>query len=159
MKPGIEQLDEKKLVGMRASMSFTDNRTSDLWRKFMPGRNEILNVAGSGLYSVELYPPGYYDQFNPAAVFWKWACMEVKEFLPLPPGMESLILPAGLYAVFIHKGPATDGPKTYGYIFREWLPSSGFLLDDRPHFAVMGEKYRKDDPASEEEIWIPIRPK
>jgi AraC family transcriptional regulator len=40
----------------------------------------------------------------------------------------------------------------------DWLPDSGFELDNRPHFAVMGEKYKRDDDASEEEIWIPVRP-
>jgi AraC family transcriptional regulator len=32
-------------------------------------------------------------------------------------------------------------------------------LDDRPHFEVLGEKYKNNDPTSEKEIWIPILPK
>jgi len=32
-------------------------------------------------------------------------------------------------------------------------------LDDRPHFEVLGDKYKNADPDSEEEIWIPIRTK
>jgi AraC family transcriptional regulator len=31
-------------------------------------------------------------------------------------------------------------------------------LDQRPHVEVMGEKYKNNDPDSEEEIWIPIKP-
>jgi AraC family transcriptional regulator len=38
------------------------------------------------------------------------------------------------------------------------MTKSAFLLDDRPHFAVMGAKYKSEDPSSEEEIWIPIKP-
>ncbi|MEN9524835.1 MAG: hypothetical protein RLZZ256_219, partial [Bacteroidota bacterium] len=34
-----------------------------------------------------------------------------------------------------------------------------YLLDERPHVEVMGSKYKNNDPASEEDIWIPIRPR
>ena len=73
--------------------------------------------------------------------------------------METYILPGGLYAVFLHKGAATTGPKTFQYIFGTWLPESDYSLDIRPHFEILGEKYKNDDPDSEEEIWIPIKPK
>jgi AraC family transcriptional regulator len=36
------------------------------------------------------------------------------------------------------------------------MPTSKFKIDDRPHFEVLGKKYRNDDKDSEEEIWIPI---
>ena len=71
--------------------------------------------------------------------------------------MDTLILPGGLYAVFVHKGPASEGLRTYEYIFGKWLPASDFLLDDRPHFALIGKRYKHKDPNSEEEIWIPIK--
>ncbi|HXE95258.1 MAG TPA: GyrI-like domain-containing protein, partial [Dongiaceae bacterium] len=149
----------KKLIGKRMMMSFSDNRTFKLWRSFMPGRHEIQNNIGADLYSIEVYPPSYWTSFNSAAEFEKWAAVEVTDFGTIPDGLESIILPDGLYAVFVHKGPASSGPKTYGYIFGTWLPDSEFSLDNRPHFALMGQKYKHDDPDSEEEIWIPIKPK
>ncbi|MEZ5427579.1 MAG: GyrI-like domain-containing protein [Pyrinomonadaceae bacterium] len=157
MEPRIETLTEKKLVGRSIKMSFADNRTSDLWRGFMPRRKEIRNNIGEELYSIEIYPPFHFDNFDPNAEFEKWAAVEVESFEPVPDGMEKLVLPSGLYAVFIHRGPAGEGEKTYRYIFENWMPNSDFSLDDRPHFAKMGEKYRNDDPDSEEEIWIPVR--
>ena len=81
------------------------------------------------------------------------------DFNELPHEMETLVIPRGLYAVFIHKGPASEGEKTYRNIFETWLPGSSYDIDSRPHFAVMGEKYKKDDPDSEEEIWIPVKNK
>jgi AraC family transcriptional regulator len=39
------------------------------------------------------------------------------------------------------------------------LPNLGYTLDDRAHFEVLGEKYKNNDPLSEEEIWIPIKKK
>ncbi|MGK2861531.1 MAG: GyrI-like domain-containing protein [Chitinophagaceae bacterium] len=47
----------------------------------------------------------------------------------------------------------------FSYIFNTWLPPSGYDLDNRPHFEILGEKYKNDDPLSEEEIWIPIKQK
>ena len=71
--------------------------------------------------------------------------------------MQTLVAPAGLYAVFIHRGPPSEGPKTYQHIFGVWLPQSGYVLDERPHFAVMGAKYKHDAADSEEELWIPVK--
>ena len=55
------------------------------------------------------------------------------------------------------KFAASEGPETYKYIFETWLPDSDYLIDDRPHFAIMGEKYIGDSPDSKEELWIPVR--
>ena len=157
MVPRIEILAEKKLVGKRIKISFSHNKTVDLWRSFMPRRKEICNKIGSELYSLEVYDPLFFDKFNPEKEFDKWAAVEVTDFEKVPDDMDTLILPRGLYAVFIHKGAAGKGPETYRYIFGTWLPASDFLLDDRPHFAVMGEKYKNGDPDSEEEVWIPVK--
>lgn len=159
MKPRIETLAEKKLVGNRTKMSFSDNRTFELWRSFMPRRKEIMNSLGTDLYSVEVYPPIFFEKFTADIEFEKWAAIEVTDFNDTPDQMERLTVPDGLYAVFVHIGPASTGTKTYEYIFRSWLPSSDFTLDNRPHFALMGEKYKHNDQDSEEEIWIPIKEK
>jgi AraC family transcriptional regulator len=159
MQPRIENLTEKKLVGRRVSMSLSGNETGELWRSFMPRRREIKNSIGSELYSVEVYDPLYFSNFNPQAKFDKWAAVEVTAFDAIPDAMETITLTGGLYAVFLHKGPASTGLETYRYIFGSWLPDSNFSLDNRPHFAVMGEKYKNEDPDSEEELWIPIKPK
>lgn len=158
MIPTITQLPtEKKLVGQRLSMSATADRTPELWRSFMPRRKEIKHTLGTDLFNVKIYQPGYFEQFSPQSLFEKWAAVEVAHFEEIPDGMEALTLPAGLYAIFFYQGSSAD-PRIYQYIFGEWLPNSKeYALDDRPHFDLLGEKYRSNDPASEEEIWIPIR--
>jgi AraC family transcriptional regulator len=157
MEPGIETVKEKKFAGKRLSMSFANNKTSELWKSFMPRRKEIKNNIGSELYSIELYEPHFFDNFNPQREFEKWAAIEVTDFDSVPAEMETFYSPAGLYAIFHYKGAAGKGAETYRYIFATWLPGSDFILDDRPHFAVMGEKYKNEDPDSEEELWIPIK--
>lgn len=157
MNAQIKILTEKKLIGKNISMSFLDNKTFQLWSGFMPRRKEIVNAADANLYSLEVFPEGYFDNFDSAIKFRKWAAVEVKNLNTIPAEMESLIIPTGLYAVFLHKGPASEAHQTYHSIFAEWLPNSEYRVDDRPHFAVMDERYKKDDPDSEEEIWIPVK--
>lgn len=157
MLPKIETLPEKKLVGKMIRMSFSNNKTGILWQSFMPQRKEIKNCCGSELYSIEVYNSHFFDSFNPQIEFDKWAAVEVTDFNAVPVGMETITTPGGLYAVFIHKGPASTAMNTYQYILGTWLPNSNYLLDSRPHFAIMGDKYKNEDPGSEEELCIPIR--
>ncbi len=141
-------------------MSFADDKTFELWRGFMPRRGEIPNAVGTDLYSVQVYDGMDFDTFNPAMKFEKWAAIEVTDFSAIPDGMERITLPGGLYACFLHKGAAsTEGPKTFRHIFGTWLPKSGYVLDNRPYFEVLGKKYKNEDPESEEDIWIPVKPK
>ena len=154
MQPTIQVLSEKKLVGKRLTMSLANNRTGELWGSFMPRRREITNAIGTELYSLQVYPAGYFEQFSPQVEFVKWAAAEVADFESSPNGTEPFTLPGGLFAVFPHKGADTG---IFRYIYGTWLPGSEYLLDDRPHFELLGEKFKNGDPDSEEEIWIPIK--
>jgi AraC family transcriptional regulator len=157
MEQGIENLSEKKLVGKRLTMSLTDNKTSILWQTFMPRRKEIHNNVTNELISMRVYnEPLRSGDLNQK--FEKWAAMEVSDFENVPEQMDSYTLSGGLYAVFHYKGLSTDN-SVFVYIFGTWLPNSDYLLDDRPHFEVLGDKYKNGDPDSEEEIWIPVKQK
>jgi AraC family transcriptional regulator len=159
MEPRIETLAEKKLIGMRIKMSFSNNKTFELRKNFMPRRKEVTNSVTTDLFSIQVYDQNYdFNIFDPEAEFEKWAAIEVSDFNLIPYDMEPFILAGGLYAVFIHKGAASNGPKTFKYIFGTWLPGSDYILDHRPHFEILGQKYINEDPASEEEVWIPIKP-
>jgi AraC family transcriptional regulator len=126
----------------------------------MKHRKEITNNIGSDLYSMQVYDPSFdFNHFNPNAFFTKWAATEVSNFNNIPAGMETYTLAGGLYAVFIHRGDAGTAAKTFGYIFGTWLPASDYVLDQRPHFEILGEKYKNNDPGSEEEVWIPVKKK
>jgi AraC family transcriptional regulator len=158
MEPRIEILTEKKLIGKRMPMSLADNKTFELWKSFMPRRKEIKNNLNTDLISMQVFDKTMnFNSFNPDAKFEKWAAIEVTDFNDVPFEMETFTLPRGLYAVFIHKGAASTGQKTFQYIFGTWLPNSEYIIDERPHFEILGEKYKNDDPDSEEEVWIPIK--
>jgi AraC family transcriptional regulator len=159
MDARIETINELKLIGNKTTMSFANNKVRELWQSFMPRKKEIIHVIGSELYSVEVYDPEFFKNFDPTREFEKWAAVEVKNADAIPENMALLIIPAGDYAVFQYKGKPSEAQKTYQFIYGQWLPNSEFELDNRPHFALMGEKYKGEDPDSEEELWIPIQKK
>ena len=156
--PRIEISPERKLVGKRLAMNFAAYKVAELWKDFIPKRYHIKDAATSDLISMVIYTPSHFANFSVNNEFEKWAAVEVKNFNEVPNGMETFALESSLYAVFDYKGLNTD-PSIYQYIFGTWLPSSAYVLDNRPHFEVLGDKYKDNDPNSEEEIWIPIKAK
>jgi AraC family transcriptional regulator len=158
MTPRIATIPEKKLVGKRVRMTLSANRTSELWQSFMPRRKEIRNKLNTDLISAEVYDPDLdFKDFDLTTEFEKWAAVEVSALEDVPENMETLTLTGGLYAVFLYKGAANEFESTFRYIFGTWLPASEYSLDNRPHFEIMGENYKGNDPTSEEEIWIPVK--
>lgn len=158
MEPRIETLQDKKLIGMSLIMSLANNKTGEIWKNFMPRRKDINNNLSNDLISMAIYKPNHFADFKPTNEFEKWAAVEVKDFESVPNGMETFTLKGGLYAVFDYKGSSTD-TKIFQYIFGTWIPNSDYFLEDRPHFEILGDKYKNADPNSEEEIWIPIKKK
>ena len=158
IEPRIETLLDKKLVGMSVKMSLINNKTGELWKNLMPRRREIMNNVSNDLISMAIYTPNHFMDFKPSNEFEKWAAIEVTDFEHVPNGMENFTLKGGLYAVFDYKGSSMD-TSIFQYIFGQWIPGSAYTIDDRPHFEILGEKYKNADPESEEEIWIPIKKK
>ena len=141
---------------MKLATSFAENKTAQLWQRFMPRRKEIANSLSSDLISMQIYPSNF--DFNPNTLFEKWAAVEVTDFSTVPDQMETFLLTEGLYAMFDYKGSSND-TRIFQYIYTEWLPNSSYQFDNRPHFEVLGTKYKNGSSDSEEELWIPVKPK
>lgn len=159
MEVKIENIKEKKLIGINVSMSYINNRTYELWSTFSPRINEIQNRIGNNRYSLQIYKNKFFENFDPNSEFEKWATVEVTKTTDIPQKMNTLILKEGLYAIFFYKGSSEKGNEVFKYIYQEWLPKSKYTLDDRPHFEVLGDKYKNNDINSEEYIYIPIKEK
>lgn len=157
MLPEIRLIEPVKIIGLRRNMSFAQNTTHALWKNFMSRLTEVPNKIAHNRISMQNYPEGFFSDFNSNAVFEKWAGVEVAVFDSIPEGMETYTIPAGLYAVFHYKGNANNAPDVFRYILAEWLPQSGYTLDVRPHFEILGEKYRNGADDSEEDIYIPVK--
>ncbi|MCX6270881.1 MAG: GyrI-like domain-containing protein [Bacteroidetes bacterium] len=158
MIPVIETIPEKKLVGKRLCMSVTADKTFELFHSFMPRRKEIKNTISADVFCVQVFDPSLdFNSYTPVTMFEKWASMEVSAFENIPEGMEPFTLAGGLYVVFKYIGTPAGYAETFRYILHSWLPASGYELDKRPHFDVLGEKYKNNDPASEEDVYIPVK--
>lgn len=155
-EPEIVVFSETKLIGLKQKMSFMQNTTQLLWQTFIPRRKEIQTM-NSDLYSIQMYPEGFFENFNPATQFEKWAATAVGATVTSPEGMEIVAIPEGKYAVFLYKGNPANGAEVFRYIFTQWLPQSGYVLDNRPHFEVLGDKYKNGSENSEEAIYIPVK--
>ena len=156
MVPTFVEIAEKKMVGKKLMTSMKENRIFELWSGFMPLQRLIKGRIDNNLYSIEIYPNNYFAKLDPEATFEKWACVEVSDFTEIPESLESMSVPMGKYAVFKYKGHPHKAAASFGYIFEEWLPASGYELDARPHMEVMGSNYKNDSDDSEEEFWIPV---
>ena len=156
--PEIRQIEPRKLVGKREPMSLAEDKTFELFRSFGPRTKEIQDRVSPDTYCVRIFRGGIdMESFTPNTVFEKWAAVEVSSFENVPADLEPLTIPAGEYAVFVHKGPASTFFQTSEPLFRKWLEASGFEIDERPHFEILGVGYRPDSQNAEEEIWFPVR--
>ena len=156
MTTEIKTIPERRLAGKRLTMSFANYCIGKLWKSFMEKRNEITNKLTNDLISLTVYQPTHFENFKPTNEFEKWATVEVSGFENLPDNLEAFVLPGGLYAVFHYKGLSSNH-SIFQYILETWLPDSGYELDQRPHFEILGKRYQNNSPDSEEEIWIPIK--
>jgi len=159
LQPRIVDSPGFQLVGMALETSLSDYRAAELWRAFQPLSRGIAGI-GAERYHVKVFGADYdLSSPDPTQTFTIWACASVPEGLPLPEGMERLLIPAGHYGVFRHVGPAAAFPRTLGMIYGAWMPSSGYAATtERPHFEVMPPGYDPTSPDATEEIWIPLNP-
>lgn len=155
MNPTIKTFPKTKFIGKNLSFTYADYHAFELWSSFMPRRKEVQNAIGSELYNIQINPDNF--DFQPNTPFKKWAAIAVSSFDFVPDAMEKLEIEEGLYAVFNYKGDQTNVAAFFNSIYTEWLPNSVYELDNRPQFEILGEKYKNNDPTSEEEIWIPIK--
>jgi AraC family transcriptional regulator len=156
----IIHIPPKKLVGMSLRMSLSENRTRELWSSFMPLRSAITNRLNADFISMQVYDHDLnFEDFTPLTSFVKWAVAEVENFDNIPESMSPYELKGGLYAVFHHKGDEAQFMRNIHAIYTSWLPASEYTFDNREHFEVLGAKYKNKDADSEEEIWVPVRPK
>jgi len=156
----LQKVEQKTLVGKKSISTLENNSSTTLWQSFMPHVKDIQNRTSHVLVAMQVYDSTIpFEHFTPQTPFTIWAAAEVTVADDIPIGMEHYILNGGEYAVFLHIGEPWLFPKTWSYIMNEWLPTSGYELDSREHFAVMGAMYKHNQPDSQEEIFIPVKKK
>jgi AraC family transcriptional regulator len=152
--PVIKDIPNLLLTGISMEMSLSNDQTPTLWGKFRRQQKQHFAADPDFFFSVTVYPSLYFENFNPTTLFTKHALVKPEYAGEMDLGWERFSLPGGLFAVFSHKGPDSS---IFQYIYTQWLPQSGYVLDNRPHFEKLPSGYIPGHPDSEEEIYIPIR--
>ena len=87
------------------------------------------------------------------------AGVSVSEVGKLPDGMTSRTVPAGTFAIFIHRGPIQGIRETVREIYRDWLPQSGYEHAGIADVELYDHRFCLDSPDSQMEYWISVKPK
>ena len=121
-----------------------------LWPKFVARIDEIENLSEPRVsYGVMRHGSGDMEDLH------YMAAVAVSNASRIPPGMESLAIPAGTYASFRY--PLSGLARGFGEIFGRLLPSSGYVQAPGPYFERYDEAFDPGNPNSEVEIQIPVR--
>ena len=152
MQPQIITKPAFTVVGLLIHPKPMSPEIPRLWQQFGPRMGEAKNLAEPGA-SYGLMA-NFDQQLGQLDYMAGEAVTEVDE---LPAGMTSWHVPANTYAVFETTLPAIG--ETFGYIYDQWLATSGYQQVAAPYFERYGETFEPDDPTSTISIYIPVERK
>jgi AraC family transcriptional regulator len=155
MTPQFTDRDAFTIMGVGDDfMPFDSDNIGKLWDRFLEQRPKINATNGTLAYGICDGPkktPSTPDQFHYTAG------IVVTPDINVPNGMEKMTIPAAHYAVFTHTGSIKNLPKTIEYIWKDWLPNSGYTHANSPDFEEYDDRFKGDDPTSLFDIYIPIQ--
>lgn len=129
-----------------------------LWEQFLnraaevPGRSDPRTSYGI------IYSRPESERSHPHELQYI-AGVEVELPAEPPPGMVLRTIPAGTFAVFLHRGPIQRIGETCREIYRQWLPQSAWKHAEIADVEVYDERFDCEGAASEMEYWISVVPR
>lgn len=153
MKPRFTHKDKFVVIGMGQDAPAGTNM-GDLWDKFLPQKHKIERVCGKEAYGI-CYAAKEKDAHPDH--FHYTAALPVHDDSSIPEGMEKIVIERHEYAVFTHRGPVSNISETNDYIWKTWLPQSGYEPAHSPDFELYDERFKADDADSEFDIYVPIK--
>jgi catechol 2,3-dioxygenase-like lactoylglutathione lyase family enzyme len=107
------------------------------------------------MVGISIYP----DHFSGFENYEFIAGYQVSSVDHVPEGMTVRTFPARQYAVVTHKGTINSLADSYGYFHSKWLPASGYEYASHYDIQIYSSRFLgADDPDSELDVYIPIRP-
>lgn len=161
MQPQIIEKESFKVIGILGEFTLENNTIPQMWEAFIPRMGEIGNKKNPQVsYGIcsSPDPDANYKEFTEQTLFNELVCQEVEHFDSIPAGMVTRTIPTGKYAVFTHKGPLANLKATYDYIYKNWLPGSGYTLPTNYDFERYDERFNPmNQENSEIDIFVPIK--
>lgn len=146
------------LIGMSIQTTMKNNRISMLWTEFTKYCDKIPNNKTPGVaIGVCMSDPGV--EMTEDTPFTYLAGVEVSSTESIPENMIAKEVPAAEYAIFEHVGALDTLGNTYGSIYGECLPASGYIQDGDYDMEVYDHRFNFGAADSIMEIWIPVRKK
>ena len=155
----VQDLGPLHLAGLAQRTTHGANASAEVWRAFGPRVAEITARADTYRYNLRQYPEDLsVEELTADTPFTQWAAVALTNGEEsVPDDLEKFRLPGGTYAYYTYRGTPADFGTTLRRVLEEWLPTSGYRVDNsRPHFERLGPDYRPDDPEASEEVFVPV---
>ena len=156
METRIVSLPAMRVIGMPYVGKNEHEEIHSMWGDFLPRRGEI---QGKVRPEVML---GVCGDAQEDGSFRYVAGYEVEAGAPVPEGMIAWEVPAATYVVVTQRGPLDDAERGLGaamaYVYKEWLPESGYQTAATPDLEWYGERFDPDEGESEMDVYTPIVP-
>jgi AraC family transcriptional regulator len=154
MNVTIETLPELRVAATRHIGSYV--RISEAFARL----GEIAGPAGLLAFPTTMMVGVFYDdpETTPAHELRSDACVTIPESAHVPEGLEEKRIPAGRYARYTQVGPYSQLPDAWARLMGQWLPRSGYRVDDRSSFEI----YRNTPENTPQEglqtdLYLPVR--
>lgn len=162
LEPVIVPKPELTVVGLQATFKHALSAEPTnfkvippLWDRLFQRVDEIKNRSDHDMYGVLWSEP----QRNHPDEMEYLAGVAVGDIANVPDGMAAHTVPAGMFAVFTHRGPIQNIGATMREIYRVWLPSSKYRHAGMGDVEVYDHRFCADGAESEMEYWISIVPR
>ncbi|MCX6377016.1 MAG: AraC family transcriptional regulator [Armatimonadetes bacterium] len=156
METRIINLPAMRVVGMAYVGKNENEEIHSMWGVFFP---RIGEVQGSTHPNVSL---GVCGDAREDGSFRYVAGCEVESDAPVPDGMTVFDVPAATYVVVTQRGVLSDEQHglhaAVNYVYRDWLPQSGYQRADTPDLEWYDERFRWGQEDSEMDVYTPIVP-
>lgn len=156
METRIINLPAMRVVGMAYVGKNENEEIHSMWGVFFP---RIGEVQGRTHPNVSL---GVCGDAREDGSFRYVAGCEVESDAPVPDGMTVFDVPAATYVVVTQRGVLSDEQHglhaAVNYVYRDWLPQSGYQRADTPDLEWYDERFRWGQEDSEMDVYTPIVP-
>jgi AraC family transcriptional regulator len=157
-EPYLERRDEFEVAGIEGEVRFYGYRVAveaiRLWRRFFRELRGLSGIVPGRLYGIGR--SAAVGRLEEGGSYLYMACAEVTPDRTLPDGFSVRTIPAALYAVFRYAGPVRTVRDVHAWIYRSWLPASGY----RPVHDFAFERFpaanRRDGAETFLEVCLPV---
>lgn len=154
METRIVSLPAMRVIGMEYVGKNEREEIAAMWGDFVPRVGEIQGKVRPGVLL------GVCGDAQEDGSFRYVAGSEVEAGAPVPEGMIAWQVPAATYVVVTQHGLLADEEHglhaAVGYVYREWLPQSGYQTAATPDLEWYDERFHDDQEDSEIDVYTPI---